>query len=170
MCASAGLNMQTTDCGFCSPRWATARVAARRECVIGPAWRSRTSVALSVSPCHAARRCSSWSGLQTSAGGLTHPGSSCWGRRRCVAGLLAARGPLTYSRPGCAPAASRRGTGAGMPFAWRCCARQSSGPRSGRATGTLRRGRVGWPGSLPSAAPVPPPAEAWEGVCRRLRP
>ena len=32
-------------------------------------------MALMASPCHAARRCSSWSGLQTSAGGLTHPGS-----------------------------------------------------------------------------------------------
>ena len=75
MCASAGLNMQTTHCGFCCPRWATARVAAGRACVIGPAWRSGTSVALMASPCHAARRCSSWSGLHTSAGGLTHPGS-----------------------------------------------------------------------------------------------
>ena len=68
MCASAGLNMQTTHCGFCCPRWATARVAAGRACVIGPAWRSGTSVALMVSPCHTARRCSSWSGLHTSAG------------------------------------------------------------------------------------------------------
>ena len=33
-------------------------------------------MALMASPCHAARRCSSWSGLHTSAGGLTHP-SSC---------------------------------------------------------------------------------------------
>ena len=33
------------------------------------------SVALMASPCHAARRCSSWSGLQTSGGGLAHPGS-----------------------------------------------------------------------------------------------
>ena len=40
MCASAGLNMQTTHCGFCCPRWATARVAAGRTCVIGPAWSS----------------------------------------------------------------------------------------------------------------------------------
>ena len=75
MCASAGLNMQTTHCKFCCPRWATARVAAGRACVIGPAWRSGTSVALMASPCHAARRCFSWSGLHTSAGGLTHPGS-----------------------------------------------------------------------------------------------
>ena len=51
-----------------------------------------------------------------------------------------------------------------MPFAWRCCARRSSGPRPGCATGTLRRGRAGWPVSLPSAAPVPPPAVAREGV------
>ena len=75
MCASAGLNMQTTHCGFCCPRWATAKVAAGRACVIGPAWRSGTSVALMASPCHAACRCSSWLGLHTSAGGLTHPGS-----------------------------------------------------------------------------------------------
>ena len=66
MCASAGLNMQTTHCGFCCPRCATARVAAGRACVTGPAWRSETS---------AARRCSFWSGLQTSVGGLAHPGS-----------------------------------------------------------------------------------------------
>ena len=85
MCATAGLNMQTTHCEFCCSRWATARVAAGRACVIGPAWRSRTSVALMVSPCHAARRCSSCSGFQTSAGGLTHPGSCLlWGRRPCV--------------------------------------------------------------------------------------
>ena len=32
-------------------------------------------MALMASPCHAARRCSSWTGLQTSAGGLVHPGS-----------------------------------------------------------------------------------------------
>ena len=32
-------------------------------------------MALMASPCHATRRCSSWSGLQTSAGGLAHPGS-----------------------------------------------------------------------------------------------
>ena len=76
MCASAGLNMHTTNCGFCCPRWATARVAAGRAGVIGPAWRSGTSVTLMASPCHAARRCSSWSGLHPSAGGLTHP-SSC---------------------------------------------------------------------------------------------
>ena len=57
-----------------------------------------------------------------------------------------------------------------MPLAWRCCARQSSGPRPGHATGTLWRGRAGWPVSLPSAAPVPPPAEAQEGVCRRPHP
>ena len=30
---------------------------------------------LMASPCHAALRCSSWSGLQTSVGGLAHPGS-----------------------------------------------------------------------------------------------
>ena len=75
MCASAGLNMQTTHCGFCCPRWTTARVAAGRACVIGPAWRSGTYVDLMASPCHAARRCSSWSGLHTSEGALTHPGS-----------------------------------------------------------------------------------------------
>ena len=28
---------QTTHCGFCCPRWATARVAAGQACVIGPA-------------------------------------------------------------------------------------------------------------------------------------
>ena len=32
-------------------------------------------MALMASPCHGARRCSSWSGLHTSVGGLTHPGS-----------------------------------------------------------------------------------------------
>ena len=32
-------------------------------------------MALMASPCHAARRCSSWPGLQTSAGGSAHPGS-----------------------------------------------------------------------------------------------
>ena len=36
MCASAGLNKQTAHCGFCCPRWATARVDAGRACVIGP--------------------------------------------------------------------------------------------------------------------------------------
>ena len=33
------------------------------------------SVALMVSPCHAARGCSSWSGLQTTARGWAHPGA-----------------------------------------------------------------------------------------------
>ena len=75
MCASNRLNMQTTHCGLCCPRWATARVAAGRACVFGPAWRSGTSVALMAFPCHAARRCSSWSALHTSAGGLAQPGS-----------------------------------------------------------------------------------------------
>ena len=60
MCASAGLNMQTTHCGFCCPRCTTTRVAALRACVIGPAWGCGTSAALMASPCHAARRCSSW--------------------------------------------------------------------------------------------------------------
>ena len=32
-------------------------------------------MALMAAPCHAARRCSSWSGPQTSAAGLAHPGS-----------------------------------------------------------------------------------------------
>ena len=31
-------------------------------------------MALMASPCHAARRCSSWLGPQPSAGGLAHPG------------------------------------------------------------------------------------------------
>ena len=75
MCASAGLNVQTTHCKFCCPRWASARVAAGRACVIRPAWESGTSVALMASPRHATCRCSSWSGLQTSAGGFAHPGS-----------------------------------------------------------------------------------------------
>ena len=75
MCVSAGLNMQTTHCGFCCPRSATAGMAARQACVTGPAWRSVMSVALMTSPCHSARRCASWSGLQTSVGGLAHPGS-----------------------------------------------------------------------------------------------
>ena len=73
ICASAGQNMQTTHCWFCCPP--CARVAARQACVMGPAWRSGTSVFLMASNCHAARRCSSWSGLQTSLGGLAHPGS-----------------------------------------------------------------------------------------------
>ena len=75
MCASARLNMQTTHFGLCGPRCATVRVAAGRACVMGPAWRSRAFVVWTASLCHAACKCCAWSGLQTSVGGLSHPGS-----------------------------------------------------------------------------------------------
>ena len=75
MCASAGPNMQTTHFGLCCPRCATGRVALRQACVMSPAWRSGTSMVWMASPRHAACRCSSWSGLQTSVGGLARPGS-----------------------------------------------------------------------------------------------
>ena len=75
MCASARLNMQTTHFGLCCSRCATARVPDGRACVMGPAWRSRRSSVRMALPCYAARRCSSWSGLETSMGGLAHLGS-----------------------------------------------------------------------------------------------
>ena len=74
MCASTGLNMQTTNFGLCCPSCDTARVAAGRACMMGHACRSGTTVVWKVSPCHAARRCSSWSGFHTNLGGLAHPG------------------------------------------------------------------------------------------------
>ena len=72
--ASAGLNMQSTHFGPCCPGCATARVAAGRACMMGPAWRSGTSVVRMASQCHAARRCSYSSGRQNSVGELVHPG------------------------------------------------------------------------------------------------
>ena len=74
-CASAGQNMQTSHFGLCFPRCATARLAAGQACVMGPGWESGTCVVRMASPCHAARRCSSWLGLQTRVGGSAHPGS-----------------------------------------------------------------------------------------------
>ena len=70
MCASAGLNIHTIHFGLCCQGCATARLAAMRGCVIGPALRSGRSVVRMPSPCHAAGRCSSWSRLQIHVGGL----------------------------------------------------------------------------------------------------
>ena len=100
-------DMRFRDCGFCCPCCATARVAAGRACVMGRAWRSGTSVVLMVSSCHAARRCSSWSGLQTSVEGLAYPGSCpLFGAPMVCSRTASGQGSPSHSRPGWAPAAS----------------------------------------------------------------